>query len=173
MGQYLVVGLCYSLGVNCSDVDEKKLQEITREVSKMIDIDAYDCNVAKGEIEYKPKENIFMDGFVDFVMQQYTLYGVDKEDKIEILKELANVSNLEEAIDLANLNQWVNYQKAYCYDRISCGFYGHRVTCSVIGLFIEGKAMLECYDSLFAYIETLIKKDNPYPVARFAKVILT
>ena len=173
MGQYIIVGLCYKLELDITGATQERIEDIKKGASAIIDIDAFDCVQEEESLVYTAKESLFMDGFNSFIKRQYEQCGAVAREGEKLISEIGKISSFEQAIELSDGKMWQHYQKAVGYVSVRSGFNNYRGECSIIGLFIEGKASLECYKSLFSYIENLIKRGSPYPVSRFTKVLLT
>lgn len=177
MGTYIVVGPCYEFNVDIRGVKEEELDIVRKNASQFIDTDAFNCSIEDGWMSFTAKEEMFFDGFVKLVERQYELWGVSEhraEEAKEILDKISNVKNLEELVSLADEKMYEHFQSTDDYWYVKSNF-GRTCPARVhtIILYMEGKAMLECFVGLFSGIEKLIKLDCTVPASRFMKVILT
>ena len=90
------------------------------------------------------------------------------------MKQLSTLKNYEDIVRFANKKPYPNFQSHMSFMTVyHKPFKSFRVTFEGVIFFLAGKAFLECYDHLSAYLEALIKENSPCEIARLTKVTLS
>lgn len=144
-------------------------------VNEAFHVSAYDLIKREHIYEFRAKESIFNAGqFTKLLADQYRLLSVDSKDQEAIMKQLSTLKTYEDIVRFANKKPYPNFQSHMSFMTVyHKPFKSFRVTFEGVIFFLAGKAFLECYDHLFAYLEALIKENSPCEIARLTKVTLS
>ena len=150
-------------------------EEMMEAVNEASPVSAYDLIKREHIYEFRAKESIFnADQFSKFLTNQYRLLSVDTKDQEAILQQLATLKTYEDIVQFADKKPYPNFQSHTSIMTVyHKPFKRFRVTFEGVIFFLAGKAFLECYDHLFAYLEALIKENSPCEIARLTKVTLS
>ena len=174
MGQYILFSINHQLKVSKKDLENQKIDkdEMLEALSKEVSLSCYEMKEFETYYEFRAKESVFNSRLLaDFLKEQFSFFECLEED--EILSHIKSTSSYEGIVNLARnkSSQW--FQELKTCDKIRCGFWkSFYVSIEGIIFFMEGKAYLECYDSLFSYIEALIRKTSQYETAQLVKLFL-
>ena len=150
---------------------ETTLDKILDELKKEVHIDLYnitehtDCYKLKAKEELLTKENL-----LQFLKEQYQF--MKEEQSEEIITKLSSLEPIEEILEFASRKPFQSFQETTIMDYIRVGWDRILLNYNGIILLYEGKAFLECYSTLFNYIETLIQKSSSSELSKLVKVFV-
>lgn len=182
MGQYLVIGIATSIYINkerakrqasaTPEKIEKALQEQYNQsgIYQVVDYDDCVC------LELDPA--IAEAEWVDFLEDFYKLRYVHDEPPHIDMDEIRKRTSLEEWIDFAEKKPYEAYQMDR-YGWVSTDYPGGwtnslDTSADIIILSIDGKILMECYQSLFDFFTRLIRdKLSKYRLAESLMVCIS
>ncbi len=177
MGTYILFTINHKIIVQKKDLSVENItfEEMLNGLNLKFQMSHYQMIEQNNHYEFQAKESVFnSEQLLKFLKEQYSFFTVEKQHKEEIFQELSKASNYNEMIQLVEKCSYPCFQSDTTYENIRCGGWKRfRITLEGIVFFIEGKAYLECYEELFTYIESLIKKTSQYEISQLVKVVLT
>lgn len=177
MGTYILFTINHRVVISKKELlgERVSFEEMMEAVNEVFPLSAYELIEREHVYEFRAKESIFnADQFSKFLTNQYRLLSVDTKDQEAIMKQLSTLKTYEDIVRFANKKPYPNFQSHMSFMTVyHKPFKSFRVTFEGVIFFLAGKAFLECYDHLFAYLEALIKENSPCEIARLTKVTLS
>lgn len=183
MGQYLIIGLKTVVGFEKRfigkqpDAVEKAIAKLREELAPA---DVYDMEEDETHVLFKLKPALLEQELADFLYDFYSdrfLRSSDCGQRDSIIAHLKTYKSYEEIQHFIDTSRYENLRKDYywAYNYISLnGWDTLRVFCRGIDLSLDGKILIECYDSLFDYFERLIKASlSKYKLASALRVTIS
>lgn len=179
MGQYIYAAITHNVKIMKKELEKYHIDKnnLMEYMKNEIDLSCFDFIEFDDYVEFRAKENIFnSQELAGFIKEQSLLFN-DRKDTIEEVEELSlklkELSQYDEIVELAKTKSYCNFQELSGIYSINYGFRSYfSAEVKSILFFMEGKAYLECYDSLFKYIEVLIKKSSNYTLSNMVKLYL-
>ena len=177
MGQYIQAGICCRVKVSKKEMERNKVsyENVVEGLAKEINIGLYEIFEVESGYIFSLKDEVLENGQLDeFLTEQYRLFNADKDRIEEIISKLKGLNNADSIVEFAEKKKYENFQYISVYDNIYCGKWekGVMVEYELILFFLAGKIIMESYRIFLRYIESLIKKDNPYKVSETVKVFI-
>ena len=177
MGTYILFTINHRVVISKKELlgEGVLFEEMMEAVNEVFPLSAYELIEREHVYEFRAKESIFnADQFSKFLTNQYRLLSIDAKDQEAILQQLATLKTYEDIVQFADKKPYPNFQSHTSIMTVyHKPFKRFRVTFEGVIFFLAGKAFLECYDHLFAYLEALIKENNPCEIAKLTKVTLS
>jgi len=184
MGQYIEFGLCYEIIIPPEAIEtinkeyatlEKYLPVFEKETN--IKIDLYDIEKIKNYYKLTLKESVFSSQHLASFLNDFIqdLNTKDDEERKKLIEELKTDLSRESLIELAKTKYYINFQHSYIIEHIYGFSFGRdiRVQYNYINFFMEGKVIMECYGTLFRYIENMLRKNHNEELRYSTKVFLS
>lgn len=182
MGTYLCTGICIEMSIAKTrfrnfpeGIDINKIQS---SMSKEFKLEMYDFVDEQSSLDWKLKTKYLDDveDLTQFLFKQYMAYNPSLESTwksiINIIKNAGNAIEVMKRAEegLGDRFQIVEYiESCINYDRKSI-----YVPCKALGIFVDGKAGMECFTDIFRYFETQIHENNKeFNIAGAVKLWLT
>jgi len=129
------------------------------------------------QVSWKIKPQTLEGNFVEFVENQYNLYGTASDWQEEVMA-IRNANDGQKRLELAAAKEFENFQlitHIFDFIRMSDTFRTSvDVNYHLIALFIDGKIIMECYKNILNYFVRNIRLLNrEYPIAECCKVMIT
>ena len=139
---------------------------ITDMLNSWFNMQLYDAEELEDSVLFTLKKDVFQEHFLSFLMEQtQIMHDFDAEEIKEEVEALKSRS-------LPDYMKWIKENRMP-----SCLWYGkctivsplycsEKLYMSADGVdyLVEGKAVMECYDSLFTYIHNMIRKTSANPL---------
>jgi hypothetical protein len=183
MGTYLATGIVQDIVIDKRDIRFKDITAviIQKHLTKELDINYYNFSEDSDQYCWKIKPEIFESELVEFLRSQFAMYkDIQDESMKKTLAQLAIVKTGSEILSLASSRNLVNFQllePITHYIRVvrDNGFdEAIDVSYKLISYFLNGKIIMECYNSIFNYFERNIRlQAEKYPLVNCIKVMIT
>lgn len=184
MGAYLCISLANKIVIskdairNCKLTESEAIEKTINEYGSSIDI--YELIPDEKYVILNLKQEVLEHGLLpflaDFYPDYYTEYKEDKEDYEGVLKSLRETPPAE-WLSSANKIRAESFQRMYdTYNRaIRCPFgLNLRIESDNIALCLNGKIIMETYDTLFKYLgKCLQDRYKKHAIAQALNVFIT
>jgi len=166
MGQYLQMGICYRIKVDKKRLDKLGVtfEKLKNELNKHFDLSLYDLNETQDEIIFGLKESVVLEQLQEFMQFQYLMYPQEQpyidcfKSAIEIIGEL---SSLQEIVEVAEEKKFSCFQSNTITDVVKVSSWNSlSVGISMLVFFVEGKILMEGYNSFLRFIENNIRESG-------------
>jgi len=184
MGQYIEFGLCYEIIMLPEAIEtinkeyatfEEYLPIFEKETN--IKIDLYDIEKSKNYYKLTLKDSVFSSQYLASFLNDFIqdLNIKDNEERTKLIEELKKDLSRESLIELAKTKYYINFQHSYIVENIYGFAFGRniRVQYNYINFFMEGKVIMECYGTLFRYIENMLRKNYNEEIRYSTKIFLS
>jgi len=182
MGTFLAIGIATEFNFRKKDIINAfhSLDEARKAVSEQLAPSAlYDERDEGDFISYYIKERIFMEELCDFLLHFYALRYTEKERKFgeELVARIRKLPSFSKIIELAERKEeeFFQFDELWSNVYIDGGiFYPLPVSVCGIDLSLDGKIMMECYNSLFAFITRMIRANlSQFRLAGALRITIT
>lgn len=183
MGRYLTIGIATNLNFK-----KKEAESVFESVQEAIEYvednyapsDAYDRTENEEYVSFTIKDKLLETELIDFLYDFYSVRlshenGFGERD--DIISKLKEVHTAEEIMALAEKRCWEHFQEDSYWDSICIKHKAwNSLYASVKGidLSIDGKILMECYESLFEFFTLLMKeKFSKYSISKTLRVTIS
>jgi hypothetical protein len=183
MGAYLATGIVQEIVIDKCDIRSKEITSdiIQKHLKNELDISYYNYSENSDQYCWKIKPEILGSGLIEFLDSQFNMYSKIKDKYMqETLDRLSKVKTADEIISLALSNDLINFRAlepiTHYIRVIKDNGFEERITVyyNMISYFLDGKIIMESYNSIFRYFERNIRLQNEkYPLATCVKVMIT
>ena len=163
MGQYILTGPCTR--IQAHEDERFSAEDILKKLGVTVHLDLFDRTDESGITTWCLKPRYLEDGFSDFVEKQFEIYSatIDITQTLTALKEAPTMQQRLALFDSGGQDlNLIDFTRAF-----SLG-WGHYLACDfqMVGLFIDGKIRMQCYNDLFSYLEWHMQlQRTQYPIA--------
>ncbi|QZN76208.1 hypothetical protein [Paenibacillus sp. DR312] len=159
MGQYLQMGICHQMLIGKREIGKTTIDNIKGELGKLVNLELFDFEESEENIFFIIKESVVQEQLHMFLSEQFSFYDQSyAEDFSELLSEIEKRKSLVEIIELAEEKEFRFFQHNNVYDSIEISpWQTARVDTSLFAIFIEGKLLMESYNSFLHYLEELVR----------------
>lgn len=166
MGRFLCIGIKTRVIVGRSDLPKFPPGETSAQTiieRNMVDSELYDLTITDNELIYSLKEEIVGKEWNAFLKEFYKMRYAEtgrQTDDDDALEAVSACTTLKDWLSIASKKQFECYQM----DTHRCVFYfdkgSHRSYIDIedIILSMDGKIIMECYNDLFRFLRSCIKK---------------
>ncbi len=175
MGTYLSCGIAKTINVKKKGYAKEVILE---KLGKSVNLDIYDePEETEDYLIFELKKDIMEKYAVEFVKEQL---NIAKENSVEPEKIKHDIKDLEnkkydELMEMAEIKRYRNFQyiegNVFSND-VSYISDGLDIIADIIVYALEGKVIMECYNSIFRYFRNLILKNSTNPIKTAAVVSL-
>lgn len=180
MGQYLATGIVQRMSFTKSEkVDEDSLNFLISELSQKINLNKYNLSISKEKKKYswEIKDEHLEKGLIDFLKEQYKIYGILDDERIAFLDKLSKLKTGKKIREVAALKENPNFQlidHIFAYQEMRWPLDNIVINYDLIGLFLDGKIIMECYNNILDYLSKIIQlQKDKYPLADCVRVMIT
>lgn len=175
MGQFIKCVVITKVIVEAKTRSSKEisLDEIKKGLEKELDTKHYSFEQKDEKIIAKINSGFYVKEIVRTMKYVSTFYDDDYEVEDNI-KKVKKAGVFEKMMELANYKIGERYQITNEYRTVSVN-NNETAHCDYEGviLFMNGKAMLECYGSLFKFMENLLRQNKEeYPMLGVMKFLI-
>ena len=180
MGTYIQVGVCTDVTIPKAALTKAHLtreEAVRRPRCEFLDLSMFIEHEDADERRWTLPREFVETGLVPFLRAQYALFGHHvPKDPEAILERIAQARSYEGIVALAKTRSIPEFQTSTLGEILS--IYLSRgvlpVRAKVLIYLVEGKATMEGYGQLFAYMEALIHgQKGQVPIAAAVKVFLS
>ena len=166
MGQYLQMGICYRM-----EVDKNRLERLGVTLEKLMNELNKHCNLSLYHLKETPdgviceiKESVVLEQLQEFMRYQFSMYP-QEQPYIDCFKSvtemIGELSSLQEIVELASEQRFPCFQSSIITDEIKVSAWDWlRVEISMFVFFVEGKIIMEGYNSFLKYIEKNVRESS-------------
>ena len=177
MGQYVQAGICYRIKVSKREIERNKVtyEEAIEGLAREVSVDLYEIREVETGYIFSLKDEVLEKGQQpEFLTEQYKLFNADEVKAGEIIDKLKGLNKADDIIEFGKQKKYQNFQYSSVYDNIYCGICLERliVEYELITFMLEGKIIMEGNNKFLKYIESLIKRNNPYKISEIVKVLI-
>ncbi|WP_405157918.1 hypothetical protein [Paenibacillus sp. FSL H8-0283] len=167
MGQYLQMGICHQMLIGKREIGKTTIDNIKGELGKLVNLELFDFEESEENVSFIIKESVVQEQLHMFLSEQFALYEqVYKEDFSEALSEIAKRQSLGEIIELAEEKEFRFFQHNNVHDSIEISpWQTAQVDTSLFLIFIEGKLLMESYNSFLCYLEKLVRSNSSQAIS--------
>lgn len=167
MGQSLQMGICHQMLIGKREIGKTTIEKIKEELGKLANLELFDFEESEENISFIIKESVVQEQLQMFLSEQFSLYDQSyAEDFSELLSEIKKRQSLDEIIELAKEKEFRFFQHNNVYDIIVISpWQTARVDTSLLVIFIEGKLMMESYNSFLRYLESLLRASSSQAIS--------
>jgi hypothetical protein len=187
MGVYLATGLVQDITIHKDDMKRKNMSmdNIKHALKNEFAIEHYIFGEDERTIFWKINPKMLEGNFIEFFKIQLNMYYLVKDQRIEdnikrIISAINEAKTGENMIALAEEKQFEHFQTVgYIMEHLEVACQNERlnpinVHYQLIGFFLDGKIIMECYRDILHYFENNIRLLHAqYPVAGCLKVMMT
>ncbi|MCT4616292.1 MAG: hypothetical protein N4A49_15645 [Marinifilaceae bacterium] len=178
MGQYLYTGICYGIIYDKENLEKANVsnEDFIEALSREIDLSLYIHTENEDYYYFSLKNELIENELIDFSEKQLNMYGEQEHYYREIVDDLRKLKSANEIIEKVKENYGANLR--YDSDPFNYLYIGDfqksiRYTKNMIGLFGEGKIIMEEYNQIFRYFEkNIIKNNTEYQIAKATSVYI-
>ncbi|WP_339298075.1 hypothetical protein MKY92_25290 [Paenibacillus sp. FSL R5-0623] len=167
MGQYLQMGICHQMLIGKREIEKTTIEKITGELGKLVNLELFDFEESEENVSFIIKESVVQEQLHMFLSEQFSLYDQSyAEDFSELLPEIEKRKLLVEIIELAEEKEFRFFQHNNVYDNIEISpWQTAQVDTSLLAIFIEGKLLMESYNSFLRYWENLVRASSSQAIS--------
>lgn len=147
---------------------------ITDMLDPWFNMQLYDAKELEDSVIFTLKKDVIQEHFLSFLMEQTQL--MQDYDAEVIQKDVEDLKSRK----LSDYMAWIKESRMlsclwygectmvspwYCSEKLHMGVDG-------VDYLLEGKAIMECYDGLFAYIHNMVRKTSENPLKDTVAVLL-
>lgn len=176
MGQFIRLRVANELYVSKKDrwgfaCDVNKIADM---LNPWFDLLLYDVKEFENSVLFTLKKDVIQEHFLSFLLEQTQVIDDFCAEEIKEDVEALKSRNLPDYM------KWINESRM-----LSCLWYGESTIVSSlycsgklcmgvdgVDYLVEGKAIMECYNSLFTYIHNMIRKTSVNPLKDTVVVLL-
>ena len=165
MGQFLQMSVAHTLQVSKKESGWNKVyskEEILESMKDYFDLELYDAKEHDSYIELTLKRNILEENLKDFLLEQRALFEAE-EIRNEVMEALES-KNLDKIFELTAKRRYFEIQDCSGISYFGSDLRGVKIGYRGFLYFIEGKAYMECYYSLFSYMLNMLKLSSKNPL---------
>lgn len=166
MGQYLQMGICYRMEIDKKSMDRLDLtyEKLVNELNKQIDMSLFNCGETQDKLTFEIKESV-LEQLQEFMQFQYSLYPQKKPyiDCFKLSVELiGGLSSFQEIIQVAEEKNLPCFQSNVITNEIKVLPWGYwlKIDISMLVFFVEGKIIMEGYNSFLRFIENIVRESS-------------
>ncbi|WP_339179309.1 hypothetical protein [Paenibacillus sp. FSL R5-0701] len=174
MGQYLQMGICHQMLIRKKEIEKTTIEKIKNELGKLVDLELFDFEESEENVSFIIKESVVQEQLHMFLSEQFSLYDQSyAEDFSELLSEIEKRKSLDEIIELAKEKESRFFQHNNVHDNIEISpWQTARVDTSLFAIFIEGKLLMESYNSFLHYLEELVRASSSQAISGTVRAII-
>ena len=179
MGTYVQVGVCTDVTIYRAALAKLNLpaeEAVQRMSLEFADMSVFTALEDADELRWTLPKALIEKGLVPFLRAQYALFGHHApKDSEDVLARIAEAGSYDRILALAKSRSMPEFQTSTVGQILSLGLSRHRlpVRAKVLVYLVEGKALMEDYGQLFAYVEALVRlQRSQFPIAAAVKVFL-
>lgn len=178
MGQYIQIGVCQQVQVATDALARTgvTVADVQSAIGADLDLSLFDLHESPEALVWTLKEPLLRDGLVPFVTRQLQLVKPALDDEyLEFLPTLAACRDTPEILSRVQTDgSWMlrlyQHREELDLPWRRRGVYAHF---SLLVYLTEGKALLECYNDLFRYMQrTITFQKAEFPLAAAVKVCI-
>ena len=165
MGCYLVIGIATEIVADKVEAERqfKGIENFKAAFEKKFNPNGiYQMKETESRIVLELKPEIIEKEWVEFIQAFYDIrYAADKSNHQCAMEAISKENSVEAWYKLAEKKCFESYQELplYYYPMESPSFWGHfHVGMDFIILSLDGKIIMECYDSLFEFFTRIIRE---------------
>lgn len=167
MAQYLQMGICHQITIIKQETAEATKERIQSTLGKRVDLNLFNFEETEQQMSYSIKESLIKEQLYDFLKDQFALY--DEHYKVEfssVLSKLAEKQSIGQIIELAKEKEFRFFQQSDLDEYIEISPWRRaNVKILLLTFFMEGKLLMECYDSYLRYMEKLVRASSKQAIA--------
>ncbi|OLN21753.1 hypothetical protein BTO30_13215 [Domibacillus antri] len=161
---YLQLGICHRMSVHKDKMTKMKLtnEMLISKLNKEMDMSLFNYGENENEITFVIKEPILIQ-LHNFMQFQFSLYPQNKSETKEFEALLNRVTNAsyKELIELSKERSIYNFQHNQISHKIQVDSWNWlQVDVSLFVIFVEGKILMEGYNSFLGYFENLVRSSS-------------
>lgn len=166
MGQYLQMGICYQMEIDKKRLDKLGItfEKLTNELKKQFDLSLYELNETQDEIIFEIKESVVLAQLQEFMKFQYSLYPQEKpyvDCFKSAMETIGGLSSFQEIVEVAEEKKFPCFQSNVLTDEVKVSVWNSlSVGISMLVFFVEGKIIMEGYNSFLRFIENNIRESG-------------
>ncbi|MBT2292683.1 hypothetical protein J7E73_26845 [Paenibacillus albidus] len=174
MGQYLQMGICHQMLIRKNEIEKTTIEKIKGELGKLVDLELFDFEESEADVSFVIKESVVQEQLHMFLSEQFSLYDQSyAEDFSELLSEIEKRKSLVEIIELAEEKEFRFFQHNNVHDSIEISpWQTTRVDTSLLVVYIEGKLLMESYNSFLRYLENLVRASSSQAISGAFRAII-
>ena len=183
MGQFIKFGLCTK--IVCPAKEKNKIDKYYKsfdgfisdfEKQTQLKTELFNLSEKYNDYVFTIKDEFLEPDSLNSFLKDFFCDIYDREDlKIycdDIYQDIKTKNSIEELIDFAAEKPHQNFQLSESRCSISTPIEHIYLEYEYIVLFLNGKAYMECYNELFAYMEKLLRLRHAHPQVWAMKVFL-
>ena len=183
MGRYLIIGIATNLSIKKKDA-EAVFESVQKAIEFVEDSyapsDVYDRAEDGEYVTFSIKDKLLENELADFLYDFYTVRLSHKNDfreRDDIISKLKEAHTAENIMALAKKRCWEHFQEDSYWDPIyikNKGWNTLYTSVKGIDLSLDGKILMECYESLFKFFTLLLKdRFNKYLISKALRVTIS
>jgi hypothetical protein len=179
MASYIQVGVCTDVIIDKADFARARItrdEAVQKLTGELLDLSMFIEHEDADELRWTLPGELVETGLVPFLRAQYALLGRHApRDPEATLALIAGAGGYEGIVALARARPMPEFQAGTLGEILSIGPARRAlpIRTDVLIYLIEGKAIMEEYGQLFAYMEALIHgQKGQFPIAAAVKVFL-
>lgn len=166
MEQLLQVGICYEISVSKKYTKYFSTDKLESILTKRYNLDLYNYFEREDSHNWKIRDRVFLCGIKEFLLTQYKMFEAQNEEVINLMLSLWNLKSPDEIVELSQQKRFENFrhysQNVNIIDRLDVPSICAEM--NIISFF--STKVLDKDSKLIMYLESLIKKNNPYKIAK-------
>lgn len=174
MERSLQTGICYKIIVSKDKTINFTYDEIVEGVQKSLDLSLYKLANLENCYEWTLKDRVLSCGLKGFLQEQYKLLSLERESIVKLMLTLWDLKNSQDIVVLCKENKLENLTYSTVYSNINCGRWGSilAVEIDIISFLYIPKIDTSNNEGLLYYLESLIKRNNPYKIAQAVRAFI-
>ena len=183
MGTHLATGIIAKVLMSKADIERKSLhmKDIHESLQRELDLSSYIFQEKGDIISWEIKPEMLEGNLAEFLRTQFMMYDgvVDKEAQLAI-DAIKKAQTGDKIIEFSKENRNANFQMiSHLYGDLSVqksnGFSDYLdIQYHMMAFFIDGKIIMECYNSILHYFEQNIRlQAKEYPIVNCVKTMIT
>ena len=184
MGQFIKFGLCTN--IFCPEKEKNKINKYYNEFDNFITDFEKQTNIKTNLFNLREEDNGYIFTIKDELLAPDNLngflrdffYDIYDEEHLkiycdDIYEDIKSKQSADDLIKFAEEKPHQNFQLSYSRNSVTAPFMESiYLEYEYIVLFLNGKAVMECYSELFSYIEKLIRARHIHPQSGAMKIFL-
>jgi len=164
MGRFLVIGIATRMVADKNECEKafKGVEGLKAAMENQFNSSGiYQMSETESKIILELKPEVAEREWIDFIGAFYDIRYSDYVERDMVFEELSQKDNLKDWLEIAEGKEFEGYQAThfyYCPMDSPSAFYDAYVSMDVVILSLDGKIMMECYDSLFDFFTRLIRE---------------
>ncbi|NRD76581.1 hypothetical protein HPT25_03630 [Bacillus sp. BRMEA1] len=163
MGQYLQMGICYRMEIDKKRLDKLGVtfEKLKNELNKQFDLSLYELNETQDELVFEIKKGVILEQLLEFMQFEYSMYP-QQEPYADCFKSavetIGGLSSFEEIVEVAEEKKYPCFQSNVITSEIKVDWNLLKMDISMFVLFLDGKIIMEGYNSFLRYIENNVRE---------------